>query len=253
MKTLLAALIAVLLPSARSDAAVADHLKCYKITDPQARATYTADLGGLVAEPGCAIKIPAKLLCIETTKTNVNPPTITSPPANPPGDFLCYKVKCPKAGPFMVPFTDQFGARTVKSGPARLLCAPRIVGSPTTTVTTSTTSTTSTTPPTNTGYMDPCSVRCDFVLCITEGAGGTQIGRCTNPCDATGYRISTPAPSRSVFEAQGAQALLDCEPVGAPCFPCQSDTDCDDGNTSTRDVCVPTGGPQASCRHLCPQ
>ena len=32
-----------------------DHLECYKIRDPLAKATYTADLAGLVSEPGCVI------------------------------------------------------------------------------------------------------------------------------------------------------------------------------------------------------
>jgi len=128
-------------------AQVADHLKCYKIKDPQAKATYTADLGGLAAEPGCTIKVPAKLLCMQATKTNVSPPPLVTPAADPPGDFLCYKVKCPKSGRFSVPFTDQFGARTVEADAAKMLCVPRIVGFPTTTVTITTTTSTSTTTP----------------------------------------------------------------------------------------------------------
>jgi len=52
---------------------VADHLKCYKVKDSQAKASYTADLGGLVAEPGCIIKVPGNLFCTETTKTNITP------------------------------------------------------------------------------------------------------------------------------------------------------------------------------------
>ena len=58
---------------APTGAQVPDHLNCYKIKDPQAKATYTADLGGLVAEPGCTIKVPAKLACVPATKTNVAP------------------------------------------------------------------------------------------------------------------------------------------------------------------------------------
>ena len=55
------------------EAQVADHLKCYKVKDPQAKATYTADLGGLVAEPGCTIKVPAFMACVPTTKASVVP------------------------------------------------------------------------------------------------------------------------------------------------------------------------------------
>ena len=42
--------------------AAADHLQCYKIKDPAARQTYAADLNGLVAEPGCVIRVPGQLL-----------------------------------------------------------------------------------------------------------------------------------------------------------------------------------------------
>jgi hypothetical protein len=50
---------------------VPDHLNCYKVKDPQAKTTYTADLGGLVAEPGCTIKVPAVTACVPATKMNV--------------------------------------------------------------------------------------------------------------------------------------------------------------------------------------
>src|SRR5438445_8735137 len=49
---------------------VADHLKCYKVRDPQAKTTYTADLGGLVAEPGCTIKVPAVMACARRRRTS---------------------------------------------------------------------------------------------------------------------------------------------------------------------------------------
>ena len=51
-----------------------DHLKCYKIRDPQPKATYAANLGGLTPEPGCVIKVPARMACVPSTKTNVQPP-----------------------------------------------------------------------------------------------------------------------------------------------------------------------------------
>jgi len=52
---------------------VADHLKCYKVKDSQAKATYTAHLAGLADAPGCLVKVPGTLLCVETTKTEVVP------------------------------------------------------------------------------------------------------------------------------------------------------------------------------------
>lgn len=54
-----------------------DHLQCFKINDASAKAAYTADLSpGNPAFPsiaaGCSIKLPAKLLCMDVAKTNVN-------------------------------------------------------------------------------------------------------------------------------------------------------------------------------------
>jgi hypothetical protein len=85
-REVLIALILGLLP-ALGHAQVADHLKCYAIKDPLLSnsptpvKTYTADLNGLAPEPGCVIKMPAKYLCVETTKANVQPP----PPGGPAG------------------------------------------------------------------------------------------------------------------------------------------------------------------------
>ena len=60
MEPRIVALIAALvLPAFAIAQPVPDHLKCYKVKDSRAKATYTADLGGLVSEPGCLIKIPA--------------------------------------------------------------------------------------------------------------------------------------------------------------------------------------------------
>jgi hypothetical protein len=50
-----------------------DHLTCYKTKDPQAKTTYTADLDGLVVQPGCTIKVPAITACVPSTKINVRP------------------------------------------------------------------------------------------------------------------------------------------------------------------------------------
>src|SRR5262245_58154055 len=89
---------ALLLPSAPR-AQVPDHLKCYKIKESAKKVTYTADLGGLAPEPGCQVKVPGKLLCVETTKTNVSPTPPGAPAGQAAGQFLCYKVKCPKGVP----------------------------------------------------------------------------------------------------------------------------------------------------------
>src|SRR5437016_12750764 len=100
MRPLPAALVAALALAGSAGAQpVADHLKCYQVRDPRPKASYTADLQGLAPEPGCTIKVPGKLLCVETTKTNVQPPPAGGAPGNPAGRFVCYNVKCPRAVP----------------------------------------------------------------------------------------------------------------------------------------------------------
>src|SRR5437879_2916270 len=76
---------------------VADHLKCYKLTrDPQTRTTYTADLGGLVPEPGCRIRVPAAMACVPSTKANVTPMPPGGGGTGTPNSFFCYRVQCPR-------------------------------------------------------------------------------------------------------------------------------------------------------------
>lgn len=125
MKRFLCALTLIWVPLAAAQ--VPDHLKCYKIKDPIAKTLYTADLSEslpLSADSGCLIKTPGKLLCVDTEKTNVNP----APPGSPsPGEarrFVCYKVKCPKQTLSGVPWTDQFGTRTLTPIGPKMVCAP---------------------------------------------------------------------------------------------------------------------------------
>src|SRR4030095_13320951 len=75
----------------------ADHLHCYKVKDPQTKTIYTADLGGLAAEPGCRIKVPAYLACVPSTKTNVTRIPPGGGATGTPNGFVCYRVRCPKA------------------------------------------------------------------------------------------------------------------------------------------------------------
>ena len=42
--------------------------------NPLAKASYAADVGGLLFAPGCTIKVPAITACVPATKTNVEPP-----------------------------------------------------------------------------------------------------------------------------------------------------------------------------------
>ncbi len=122
---------------------VADHLKCYKVArDPLKTTTYTADLGGLVPEPGCRIRMPAAMACVPSTKTNVMPMPPGEGGTGTPNSFFCYKVQCPRAVLPTITGSDQFGSRIVTPRAARLLCAP--LAGPSTTTTTSTNTTTTT-------------------------------------------------------------------------------------------------------------
>ena len=122
---------------------VPDHLKCYKVKDLAPKASYTADIGGLVSHPACLVKVPGKLLCVQATKTGVTPPPEGGDGASgPAGRFLCYKVKCPKAALDDIQWHDQFGSRVVAPLASRMLCAPEIVESTTTTTSSSTTTST---------------------------------------------------------------------------------------------------------------
>src|SRR6185503_16046511 len=122
MRRLVAVLVVAL--SVVGAHAQTDHLECYKVRDPQARATYTADLDGLSLEPGCLIKVPAKLACVPATKTNVTPTPPEAGGTGTPNTFFCYKAKCPRAALPTLAGADQFGNRTVTPSVAKLVCAP---------------------------------------------------------------------------------------------------------------------------------
>jgi hypothetical protein len=177
-------------------AQVPDHLKCYKVKDSLAKAEYTADLGGLAAESDCLIKTPAKMLCVETAKTNVTPAPPGAAPGSAAGSFACYKVKCAKGPKLPVTIDDQFGSRAAEVIGPKLLCAPANVGPTTTTSATSTTtstSTTTTTPgPPGCCYLNGGMPGC---LCISVPQYACGIGpgvetadwlappcECINPC-----------------------------------------------------------------------
>jgi hypothetical protein len=138
MRQLVAALAMLL--SVAAAHAQSDHLACFKIRDTQPRVTYTADIAGLVLEPGCVVRVPAAMACVPATKSNVTPAPPGSGGTGTPNSFFCYKMKCPKTALPPVAGSDQFGSRTVTPTVAKLVCAP--LAGPTTTTTTSTTTTT---------------------------------------------------------------------------------------------------------------
>jgi hypothetical protein len=118
--------LGTLLVPAVANAQVPDHLECYALTEEGAKQSYSADLAGLVPEPGCRIKVRAKQLCVQTVKSNVLPLPkggVTAPPA---GRFVCYPVVCRGPAPPPVDVRDQFGIHTVKPRRIRMLCAPAV-------------------------------------------------------------------------------------------------------------------------------
>jgi hypothetical protein len=116
-------LAAAILAGSSAAAQTADHLECYKVRD-SLKATYTADLAGLVPEPGCTITAPAKLVCVASTKTNVSPVPPGGGGTGTPNRFLCYRARCPGRELPSIDATDQFGTRTVMPVVSKLLCAP---------------------------------------------------------------------------------------------------------------------------------
>lgn len=173
---------------------VADHLACHKIKDPLPKGTYTADLDGLTAEPGCVIKVPAKLACVPSTKTNVTPTPPGGGAVGVPNTYLCYTVKCPKGAASSLAVQDQFGSRTVDAKPTKILCAPAAI--PTTT--TSTTSTTTTTLVCGTCPPPPDA-------CHLDGTCNPLTGTCSYPVAPDGTVCD--APNASGACAGGACAM----------------------------------------------
>jgi hypothetical protein len=126
-RMLVVAALAALLGAFPAGAQIADHLKCYRIKDSLGRTSYTADLGAsspLPADSGCLIKTPAKLLCVDTTKTNVNPPPSGAGPGRTASRYVCYKVRCPRQTLPAVDWTDQFGTRALLPIGPKMVCAP---------------------------------------------------------------------------------------------------------------------------------
>ena len=241
-----AIVLAVLWPA--SAHAIADHLTCYGIRDPQPRATYTGTLlsfpgneqGGGVIHPGCLIRMPAKLLCQATSKSLVDPaPPGAADGLQQPNSFLCYKAKCPgQPGDVPLPVQDQFGARTVTRRVPKLLCAP--AAGPTATTTTTTTSTTTST----SAPAVPC--------------GGAAAPACDGMCSPGELCVPTYGEDGWVCFCQAG--LRPCGEAAGPslCFgECPPDTACiDDGGVcrcaSTVDPPTCGGATTPQCNGRCP-
>lgn len=210
--TYLLVLLAMLL-SSPAFAQLPDHLQCYKVRDTATKAVYTADLAavGLPADSGCRIKVPAKLLCVPTAKTNVVPTPPGGGGAGAPNGFACYQAKCPTRTFPAVPATDQFAARTVQPRSTTLLCAPLAPPTPTTTTSTTLQTCGSSEFPQCNGACPsgdlPCQAfgNANFHLCRCPGVSCGTYPACGGPCPNGQVCVgSEPLPGVSWCECEDA-------------------------------------------------
>jgi len=101
-----------------------DHLACYKIRDSAMHAVYTAGIGGLTAQPGCMIRVPATMLCAPAMAAGMMPVPPSEGGIGKPNSFTCYKVRCPLALVAPVVVQDEFGPHVLQATTTSLLCAP---------------------------------------------------------------------------------------------------------------------------------
>jgi hypothetical protein len=168
---------------------VPDHFQCYKVKDPLGRGRYTATIGGLTVEPGCVVKLPAVLVCVPATKTDVVPTPPGGGEGTAPGTFGCYKVHCPDRLLPAIPLHDQFGSRTVTPRKSKLLCAPAAV---------------------------PCAVPAD---CPSGTACDTASGRCESTCGGANHTPCNGGCCGSGTCHPGTAADT-CGAGGGPCIDC---------------------------------
>ncbi len=210
-----------------------DHLQCYKVKDTQKFSDAFVRLTPVQAQfeiPGnCELQGRAKKFCVPAQKEIVDPGTSVAPPVLPPtgeaaGDYICYKMKCPKEELPDQDVTDQFGFRPLgKLKKASLLCVPAVKGAVPTTTTTSTTSTSTT--------LDRCAgINCTASdQCHDTGVCDPATGLCSDPTASDGTPCS---------DGDSCTGFDDCQAgvcAGAGYF-------CSDGDSCTDDVCDGTGG-----------
>jgi len=207
--SVLAAGVCLALVAGSARAQTANHLKCYKVRDSAAKVLYTANLTGLTPEPGCRIKVPAKMLCVASTKTAVSPtPPGGGPTGTNAGLFVCYKVKCPRTSIPGVLLKDQFATRSVAPSTAKLLCAPAtLLGG---------TATTTTNPGGGTTTTLPVNPACDQTAPVCSG---------TCPTGVCSLVISMTAPPACVC-VPGTTACSPSSGVCAGSNACPSNTSC---------------------------
>jgi hypothetical protein len=186
-----------------------DHLACYLVKDPAPKGRSTLTLTNAGVTQSCTLGSRAQLGCVETQTSDVVP----APPGGGPapgnaGDFLCYKLFCPKPFPPAAEMTDQFkGMRVVSFKAAQFLCAPATRGAVVSTTTTTTLA------------PGPCDFNSDTRRCEgTCGNGGhcsavTSGGACACLTTACG---DASAPQCNGFCGPGQSCTFDI--TGCSCF-----------------------------------
>ena len=95
-----------------------DHLKCYKIKDPNKfKGIVDLNTAQFGDELGCKIVIKAKFFCAPASKVVVDSgglPILPVVGQDLTNDQVCYKIKCDKPFPPDTDVIDQFGSRTVQ-------------------------------------------------------------------------------------------------------------------------------------------
>jgi hypothetical protein len=125
------------LGAAPAQAADADSLQCYRVTDAtlkRLRATVDLDAAATGLAPGCRLSRP-KLFCTPARQTvreasNGSIPVTELPYQGPPAatDRICYDVKCPVAATPDRTVTDRFGTHTMRRLQTSMVCTPAVAG-----------------------------------------------------------------------------------------------------------------------------
>lgn len=216
--------MSILLATASAAHAVSDHLQCLKIKDTTTKAQYLADITpsdtAFAAAAGCKIKVPAKLLCVDATKSNVTPAPPGSADGLPAQKYLCYQTKCPVTKPTAT-ITDQFGTHSVTVKSTGFVCAP--VPAPATC--------TDLTENGNETDVDcgggTCPACANGLQCAL--ASDCTSGLCTlNVCTA-------PAPSCTDFTQNGSETGIDCG--GGSCPQCGNGQGCASASDCISGLC----------------
>jgi hypothetical protein len=208
--------VALLVPSAAL-AQTENALACYRVKDTGARGRASLTVSNAGVAQTCTVKLPAVVGCLQSALGNVTPPGPGGgPAATAAGDFLCYRLKCPKPVPPGVQMTDDLGGqRVVTFHRAHLVCLPAargaVVGPPGGNATTTTTI-----PP------GPCSFDQDSRTCVGSCGNG---GHCSavasgGACECRTTKCSdADAPSCDGYCDNGEACIYDitgCTCVNIP-------------------------------------